>query len=217
MGGRAILEGVDEMAEPLHGVFLGEAQCAEHGLLHLRCGDPDGTAAHLGAVEHDVVGLGAAAGLIGFQLLYILVHGGCERMVHGDETVFLLRPLEHGELRDPKKFELPGIEQIQPFGTLAAKRAQGGKDHLVFGVAADQDQVTVLSFRAGKNGAVFFFCQEFLIRRGDLSLVHPGPGQALGLIGFDEFHQLVDLFARERICPALDIDEAHGAACLHGL
>ena len=66
------------MAEALLGVLVAEAQGTEHGLLGLRHGDSDGAAAQLGAVEHDVVGLGAAVLLVALQLVQVLVHGSGE-------------------------------------------------------------------------------------------------------------------------------------------
>ena len=98
---RAELEGVNQVAEALLGVLIAEAQSTEHGLLSLGHGDTDGAAAQLGAVEDDVVGLGAAVLLVGLQLVQVLVHGSGEGVVHGHVAALFLTVLEHGELGDP--------------------------------------------------------------------------------------------------------------------
>ena len=61
MRGSAVLKGVDQEAEAVVGVLMTEAEDLEHTLLYLGIVDTDGTAAHLGAVEHEVVGIGAHA------------------------------------------------------------------------------------------------------------------------------------------------------------
>ena len=215
MGRRAELEGVDQVAEALLGVLVGEAQGPEHGLLSLRDGDSDGAAAQLGAVEHDVIGLGPAVLLVGLQLIQIFVHGGGEGVVHGYIAVLLLRELEHGELGDPQELEVPGIQNAQLLGALAPQGAQSGKDHLVLGVAHDEHQVAVLGVGALQNGAVLLLSEELLIGGDHLAVVEAGPGQTLGLIGLDEVGQLVDLLPGEVGGVAVHVDEPHGAALGH--
>ncbi|MPM94672.1 hypothetical protein SDC9_141820 [bioreactor metagenome] len=101
VGRSAVLKGVNQMTEAGLRVLLGEAKGAEDRSLHLRSVNADGAAAQLGAVEHDVVGLGAAAALIRLQLVHVLVHGRGKGVVLGHEAVFLLGILKHGKLGDP--------------------------------------------------------------------------------------------------------------------
>ena len=216
MGRCAEFKGVDQVAEALLGILIGEAQSPEHGLLGLGDGDPDGAATQFGAVEHDVIGLGPAVLLVGLQLVQILVHGGGEGVVHGHIAVLLLGELEHGELGDPKELEVPGIQNAQLLGALAPQGAQGGKDHFVLCIAHDEHQVSVLGVGTLQNGAVLLFSEELLIGGGHLAVMETGPGQTLGLIGLNEVSQLVDLLPGEVSGVAVYIDEPHGAALGHG-
>src|SRR5690606_25442298 len=56
--GCPVLEGIHQKPELFPGLFGAEAQMSEEGLLGLFVVDPDGTAADLIAVEHQVVGIG---------------------------------------------------------------------------------------------------------------------------------------------------------------
>ena len=214
MGGRAELEGVDQVAEALHGLLVGEAQGPEHGLLGLGDGDADGAAAQLGAVEDNVIGLGPAVLLVGLQLVDVLVHGGGEGVVHGHVAALLLAVLEHGEFRHPQEAEVLGVQDAQLLGALAPQGAQGGKDHLVLHVAHDEDQVPVLGAGPLQDRFVLLLGEELLIGGGHLAVVEAGPGQALGLVGLDELGQLVDLLPGEVGGVAVHVDEPYGAAAL---
>ena len=79
VGGRAELEGVDQVAKALLNVLLADAQGLEGLLLHLGGVDADGAAAQLHAVEHDVIGPGAAVGLVGEDKILTMgaVKGWC--------------------------------------------------------------------------------------------------------------------------------------------
>ena len=54
-----VLESVDQEAEAVVRILMAEAEDLEHTLLYPGIVDTDGAAAHLGAVEHEVVGIGA--------------------------------------------------------------------------------------------------------------------------------------------------------------
>ncbi len=154
------------MAEALLNVLVGEAQGLEHGLgLHFRAVDPDGAAAQLGAVEHDVIGRARQPALSVSILSSSSSHGGGEGVVHGHVAALFLGPLEHGELGDPQELEVVGVQDAQLLGALAPKSAQGGKDHLVLDVADDEDQVAVLGTGPLQNGGVLLVGQELLVGR----------------------------------------------------
>ena len=215
MGGCAELEGVHQVAEPLLDILVGDAQGLEGLLLHLGGVDSDGTAAQLGAVEDNVIGPGAAVGLVGEHLVLVLDHGGGEGVVHGLVPALLLGPLEHGELGDPQELEVHGVQDIQLLGALDSQRAQGGEHHLVLHVAHNQDQVAVLGIGSLDDGGVLFVGEELLIGGGHLAVHHSGPGQTLGLVGLDEVAQLVDLLPGEVLGVAVHVNETHGAAPLN--
>ena len=162
------------MAKALLDILLADAQGLEGLLLHLRRVDPDGTAAQLAAVEHDVIGAGADVGLVGEDLIGVLLHGGGEGVVHGLEAALLLAPLEHGELRDPEEFEVVRIQQAQLAGGLAAQRAQGGEHHLVLGVGNDQYQVAVLGADPLQDGLLLGLGEELGVGGSDVPLVVVG-------------------------------------------
>ena len=215
MGGCAVLEGVNQMAKPLLDVLVGDLQGLESLGLHLRGVDSDGAAPQLRAVEDDVIGPGPAVCLVGEHLVLILQHGRGEGVVHGLIPALLLRPLEHGKLRDPQETELLGVQDIQLLGALQAQGAQGGEDHLILGVPHDEDQVPVLGAGPGQDGGVLLLREELLVGGGHLAVQQTGPGQALGLIGFDKLPQLVDLLPGEVLGVAIHIDEADRAAPLY--
>ena len=83
----------------------------KHLRLHRRVVDPNRAAAGLRAVDHQVVGLGAALARIGRQQFEVLLSRGGERMVHGGPGVFLGVPGEHRKLDDPG--EVPGLRVVQ--------------------------------------------------------------------------------------------------------
>ena len=216
MGGGAVLEGVNQMAKPLLDVLVGDLQGLESLGLHLRGVDSDGATPQLRAVEDDVVSPGPAVGLVGEHLVLVFDHGGGEGVVHGLVPAFLLGPLEHGELGDPQELEVVGIQDAQLLGALDAQGAQGGKDHLVLGVPDDEHQVPVLGPGPLQDGGVLLVGEELLVGGCHLPVHQTGPGQALGLVGFDEVPQLVDLLPGEVLGVAVHVDQAHRAPGLDG-
>ena len=86
--------------------------------------DTDRTAADLVAVQYDVVRLCAHPAGIGVQKRKVLVHRTGEGMMHRNEAILLLAPLQKREFGDPQKIELLGIDQTQLIAELQTQRAE---------------------------------------------------------------------------------------------
>ena len=123
--GRAELEGVHQEAEAHLSLFGREAQHLEHFGLQFRVVDTDRTAADLGAVADEVVGVGAYAAGVAVYILYVLQLGRGEGMVHGVIALRLVVPLEEREVHDPERRELFSGRAVPAAGPLpdAGRRA----------------------------------------------------------------------------------------------
>ena len=215
MRGHAVLKGLQHEAEALPGHVVRQADELEHALLHLAGVDADGAGAHLDAVEHQVVGLGADLAGLGLHLVQVLVHGRGEGMVHGDVAPLLLVVLQERELRDPEQVVLVLVDEVELLGQLQAQRAQGLQDHA--GLVRDEEERVAGLGVQGLEDLVHLRLGEELgdWRLHGAALLHLDPSQTLGLEGLDEFAQRVDLLAADLRGKALGVDAAHGAAVLH--
>ena len=72
---RAVLERLEEEAEPRLRLLVADAQPPEHPRLQRRVVDSDAAAADLAAVQHQVVGLRADRARIGLELVDVRVGG----------------------------------------------------------------------------------------------------------------------------------------------
>ena len=200
-GGCAILEGVDQEAEAVVRVLMAEAEDLEHTLLCLGIVDTDGAAAHLGAVEHEVVGIGADALQIllavAVEPVQMLGLGSGKRMVHGVEAGSLVVPLEQGEVHHPQGGEYLRVAQAETVAHLDTQGAEGSA-HLVPGSGENQDQVALLSLNGCGHGGQVIGSEE-LVGRGleGAVLIALDVDQALGayLGTFYPLGQLVGLLA----------------------
>ena len=173
--------------------------------------DSDAAAADLGTVEGNVVSFRTDSARIGVNLVQILFHGHGEWMVHGNETILLLRPLQQRELGDPQELVLVFMQQSQVFGDLQTQCAQHIPYNFVL-VCGEQKQVTRLSVHGCHQGVQLFLGHEFGKGRFVAAvLVDAQVCKALGTIGFCKLYQGVDLLSRHAAL-SLGVDAAHSAA-----
>ena len=174
--------------------------------------DTDRTAADLVAVQHDIVRLCANLAGIGVEQRKVLVHRTCERMVHRNEAVLLLAPLQEREFDDPQKIELLGIDESQLVSELQAQRAERRPDDRIF-VRHDEHDVALLEVRL-RLDRVHLVLGEELRDRGLQTLGLPvHPRKSLCLVRLDKLTERVDLFPAEVCRRALCDDAANAAAC----
>ena len=102
---RAVLEGVHQETELLLRLLGREAQAREDRGLQLGIVDTDRTAADLGTVADEVVGVGAHAARVAFEVGHVLGFGRGEGVMHRVEALRLVVPLEHREIHDPQRSE----------------------------------------------------------------------------------------------------------------
>lgn len=141
--GRTELEGVHQEAELLLRPLGREAQALEDLRLQFGVVDTDRAAADLRAVADEVVGVGAHAARIAFEVLHVLGFGRGEGVVHGVEALRLLVPLEHREVDDPQRRKLLRVAQPQLLGHLQTQGAEL-RESLELLSAEDEDHVTGL-------------------------------------------------------------------------
>ena len=197
MRGRAELEGVHQEAEAHLSLFGREAQHLEHFGLQFRVVDTDRTAADLGAVADEVVGVGAYAAGVAVYILYVLQLGRGEGMVHGVIALRLVVPLEEREVHDPERRELFRVAQSQLLGHFQTQGAEL-RQRLELLAAEDEDHVSGLGAAAVGHRADLVGRVELVDRRLHAGLLDADPDQPLGadLLALDEFRQGVDLLAR---------------------
>ena len=99
---RAVLERVEEEAEPQLRVLVADAEQRKIALLKRRVVDTDAAAADLDAVEHDVVRLREHLAGFSSSTVHVLSTRRGERVVHGDPPLLLLVPLEEREVGHPQ-------------------------------------------------------------------------------------------------------------------
>ena len=94
VGRSAVLERLEKESEPLAGLLVREREQLEDPRLQSGIVDSHAPAAHLGAVQHDVVRPGPDPTRIGVQQRDVLVHGGRERVVQARKALLVLVVLE---------------------------------------------------------------------------------------------------------------------------
>ena len=201
---RAVLQRIEQEAE-LGALVLGaDLQRAEHLLLHVRAVDPDRTATELDAVEHHVVGLGAAAARVGLEPVLVAVLGAGERVMRCDEALVFLVVLEAGEVDHPQRapagLRQPVLAAELAVADLHAQRAERVGDDLGT-VGAEEDQIAVLRAAALDDGSQRGIA-EVLDDRALQTVTATGlvvdldVGEPLGAVDLDELGIAVDLAAR---------------------
>ena len=103
MGRGAVAEGIEQEAELGARFGLADAQGPEHAALGFGVMDADAAAAHLVAVEHQVVGHGPAGARVRIQQGHVLGMRAGKGMVAGHEALIFLAPLQQGEVHHPQK------------------------------------------------------------------------------------------------------------------
>src|SRR5277367_4553800 len=87
---RAVGERVEEKAEALFGLFVGEAKRLEHTRLHVLAMNSYAAGAQLDAVEHKIVALRAAFPRRGFQLVEVFFDDPREGMLRAHPALIAL-------------------------------------------------------------------------------------------------------------------------------
>src|SRR5690242_12277427 len=184
----AVLEGVEEEAEALLGLVLGDAECPEDLLLHVGAVDTDRAAADLPAVPDHVVGAASPAPGVAVEV----AGGARERVVQSVPARLVLAPLEHREVDDPEKVvTIRRRRQLEP---QRAEHARGDRR----GVGHDQDRVALARAELGVDRGHLLGLQELGDRRAPCALaLHYGPDEALGAELLGLLGELVEALARE--------------------
>jgi len=121
---RAVVQRLEEEAEPVLRLLPRDVQQVEDLLLHFGPVDTNAAPADLTAVDHDVVRLRTDVGRVGFQLAQVLGHRRGERMVKRIVAFLVGVPLEQREIHHPQKGKALRIVQLQVAGDPAAQRRQ---------------------------------------------------------------------------------------------
>lgn len=169
---RTELQGVEEEAELVAGFFLADLKGFENLFLHFFAVDTDRTAADFPTVQDHVVGLGVGMFRIGDEAVFMTVERRRERVVASHPAAFFFRVFEHREVDDPEGTPARRVETVglAEFGVtdLQTQSAEAVPDDLGL-VGAEEDDVAVLSARAGEDG-LEFFVGEVLDDRGSADL-----------------------------------------------
>ena len=198
MGRGPVAQRGQQEPELLLRLLLADAEHLEDRLLHLLAVDADGPAAHLGAVQHQVVGAGEQVPGVRADLLGPVGLRRREGVVGRVPAALLLVALEHGEVDDPQR--APAVlHEPQVLADPQAQRPQGLVDDRG-PVRPEEQHVAVLGARAREYGLQHGVGQELHDRRLQAFaparlLVHLDVGEALGPVHPDETPVLVDLRA----------------------
>ena len=154
---RAVAERVEQEAELLLRLVLGQAHHREHPLLHVAAVDTDRPAADLVAVADDVVGVGQRRAGVGVEGVDRLRLGRGERVVHGRPRAASRprrrrrparpRPARTAARRRPTRTTtadssispsaLADLEPGRAEQRARRRRRAGGEEHAVAGLRAD--------------------------------------------------------------------------------
>src|SRR5215475_7214776 len=212
---RAVTERVQEEAEFFARLFFAHSERLEDSRLYVRAVDSDRAAAQLGAVEDQVVGLGAHRTRIAFELVQVIVDRRGERVVHRVPSLVVFVVFEHREVDDPEQAVLALVDQFFDAAHFQPHLAERVADHVP--LASDhQDRVT--RFRAGgfDHGVDALGAERF--RQGGFALAFQylnvsQPARAVFLRVLDD---VVEPFARPTGRPGND-DAFDRAAFLDGV
>ena len=122
--------------------------------------DTDGAAAHLTAVQYDIIGLGPYRTGIRIDALPVFLKRHREGMVHGHETVLLVRPLKQREIHDPHKAECVVVDESHLLPEFEAKRPERRADGPER-IGCKEKQVSVLTAHGADEGSHLFFRHKF--------------------------------------------------------
>src|SRR5271168_3471162 len=100
MGRRAIFERVQQKSEALACLLFAKTQRRENLRLHVAAMNTDGARTKFGAIQDQIVRLGAAPRRVGGKLLEILVMHRSEGMMRRVPPAIFLVPFEHGKIDD---------------------------------------------------------------------------------------------------------------------
>src|SRR5476649_763443 len=135
----AVFQGIQQEAEAAAGFVVGHAERGEDLRLHIAAVNTNRAGAEFHAVQHDVIGAGAAAGRVRGQFAQILVMHRREGMVRGVPALLFVVPFEHGEVYHPEELEVFGVEKfmavVELLRAMQAQMAARHKDGL-FGAMA---------------------------------------------------------------------------------
>ena len=210
MGRGAETQRLDEEAELLVYLLVGQPDGAQNAALQLGLVDANRAAAHLEAVHDNVVAVGAASQGVGLNFIQVLVAHAGEGVVLGGVALLVLVVLEHGEVHDPAQV-VPRAIQVEQLGAVQAHLTQHLVDHGRL-VRAEHDQVSRLDVERALDGGQLVFGEELGDGAVDLALAAVlNPGHALGAPLDGQLAQLVDLRARP-VAHALGVDGLHHPA-----
>ena len=178
-GGAPLRRALEQEAELLLGLFGREAQQGEDLRLDDRVVAADRAAAALLAVDDQVVRLGPDLGRVGVEQVQVLEQRHRERVVLGDEPLFLGVPGEEREPDDPRVMERLRVVELelgrQP-GPQVRERLAGDR----LGVGDDQDQVAGLGVEPLAELRLGLGREELGGRAGQGVGLDLEPDQALG-------------------------------------
>ena len=183
--------------------------------LDLGAVDADAAAADLGAVQHDVIGLGPDLERIGLHELQVLVPGRGKGMVHGVVALLLGVPLHQREVRDPEEVELALVDQVQPLAHEQPQIAQR-LGHDLRAVGDEHHEVAGFCREPLGNRLDLAVLEELCDRRFEAGVGHLDPGQSLCAEDLCLVREVVHLFAR-KARHARRGETLHLAAQFHGL
>src|SRR5580704_18934494 len=149
MGRRAVLERVEQEAEPIDRFLAREPQQFKYLQLQLAAMDTNRTAAEFLAVEHHIVGECARLERRRLEHSKIVGMWRGEWMVHRDHALVLGAVVEQREIDDPQKFELVGFVETEFRGELQADVAENWTD--LVGRSGHHQQ-SVAGLQAGGSG-----------------------------------------------------------------
>ena len=189
---RAVLVRLNKEAELRFDLLVGELERAEHSLLQLGVCDSHRAARKLHAVEREVVRLRDDLRGVGVEVLYAVLLGHGERVVHGYPLAAFLVLLKEREVYYPDELELVGND-IEPLCDLESECAEGRENSAVF-VGNDKDNVALLCAETVVNRRKLVVGHEFFER--GVRLVDPSHvGETLCTDAADVFGEFVNLFA----------------------
>ena len=201
-------EGIQQEAELLVRLGVGQTHDVEDPLLNLPAVNTDRAATDLIAVAHHVVGVGECATRVGVERVHELGLGRGERMVHGSpgtradshvtRGLRLAGRLEQWGVKNPEEGPLRLVDELTAFADLQPRRTQQGPRGLDR-TCREKDAVAIVG--AGVLGQTLALALGQVL--GDRPAEHTvladqDIGQALGSALFGELLPGVELLARLR-------------------
>ncbi len=207
-----VFESIQQEAELLMRSLLCKAEHFEHLLLDIILMDTHAAAADLSAVQHDIIGLCTYAARIRIDILQILFHRHCERMMHRRVAVLLIGPLKQRELRNPEEVEFILVQKTKLTADLDTKCTECRIDCLVLRIGNKQEQIARLAVHRLDQCLHILIAHEF--GEGGLHaavLFQRDIGKTLCTVAAHELGQRIDLLAGHAAL-SFCIDAADAAA-----